>query len=140
MKPSLLLTFSMTLFLITLSTELVAKHKVPILSQTIRSENGRQVRVTLIHFDKYTTNEDVIQVCSQLSQLKIKLTFNKLVFGKSVLGLVGRNRIKSLVGQIELADGTVQEFNAGGITNFRSVRIQLSQGITDRIEMIETID
>lgn len=74
---------------------------------------------------------------------KCSINFDKLVIGKSFLGLVGRQRIRIAEGNIQILNGSSQRFKAGGITSFKTIRIQFSKNVnaeTSQIEMIEIVD
>ena len=113
------------------------------ISRTTITENGMTFEKTIIEFNKNTSREDVIETCAFLSKENVELTFEKLTIGKSFLGIMGKTRIKSATGKIQLADGSTQSFKVGGISNFKSLKIQYSIDINTKktkIEMIEKID
>ena len=105
--------------------------------------NGKEVQKTIIVLDKTTSREDLIHTCSYLAQENVQLTFDKLTIGKSFGGLVGKSRLRIAEGQIKLPNGSTQQFKAGGITSFKSIKIQYASNVNNtpsNIEMIEIID
>ena len=113
------------------------------ISRTVTLVDSRKVERTIIVFNANTSREDVIQTCSFLANENVQLTFNKLTIGRSFLGILGKQRIRIAEGKIQLADGSTQEFKAGGITSFKSLSIQYSREEakqSSRIDMIEIIE
>jgi hypothetical protein len=114
-----------------------------IITSNSKTVNGVTYQTTLVTFDKYTTREDVIQTCAYLSEQHVQLTFDCLVIGKSLFGIIGKTRLKFVAGKIVLPNKTEQFFKAGGVLPFKSVRIQFTQqrGIDPtQIDMIEIVD
>jgi hypothetical protein len=112
------------------------------ITRTTSLVNGKEIEKTIILLDGTTSREDLIKTCNFLAQENVQLTFDKLSIGKSFLGLVGRSRIRIAEGQIKLADGSLQEFKAGGPFSFKYIKIQYTNDValnTSQIEMIEII-
>jgi hypothetical protein len=109
-------------------------------TKTITTLDGNRIEKTVVLFNKKTTREDVINACTLLAKENVQLTFEKLTIGKSLLGIVGKQRIKYARGKIVLDNGETQTFEAGGVTNFRSLTISFSRDIETkkpRLEMVE---
>ena len=104
---------------------------------------GNQLERTVIKLDKNTSREDLISTCSFLAKENVQLTFDKLIIGKSFLGLIGKQRIRIAEGKIQLSNGVSQKFKAGGITSFNFIKIQYLNSVATKysiIEMIEIVD
>ena len=104
---------------------------------------GNQLERTVIKLDKNTSREDLISTCSFLAKENVQVTFDKLIIGKSFLGLIGKQRIRIAEGKIQLSNGVSQNFKAGGITNFKFLKIQYLNSVATKyiiIEMIEIVD
>ncbi|NOT74899.1 MAG: hypothetical protein HOP08_08205 [Cyclobacteriaceae bacterium] len=115
----------------------------PVTRTSIMDKNGNGVIRTQILFNRTTSREEVISTCTFLAKENTQLTFDRLEIGKSVFGVFGRNRLKYLSGSIELPDGSIQKFKAGGVFAFHSVKIIYSNQMDSKsflIEMIEIID
>ncbi len=113
------------------------------ITRTVKLVNGNPVERTIVLLDGNTSREDVISTCSFLSHENVQLTFDKLIIGKSFLGLVGKTRIRTAEGRIKLPDGSSQTFKAGGATSFRFIKIQYENNLAAKsfgIEMIEIVD
>ncbi|WP_162056510.1 hypothetical protein [Pontibacter pamirensis] len=113
------------------------------MTRTTEVINGDKVEKTVILLDGNTSREDVIHTCNFLAAEDVQLTFDKLVIGKSMLGLVGKSRIRFAEGKIELPDGSSEKFTAGGAASFRFIRIQYSINTATnsvQIDMLEKID
>ncbi len=113
------------------------------ITRTTEVLDGNKVERTVILLDGTTSREELIHTCNFLAAEKVQLTFDRLVIGKSLLGLVGKSRIRIAEGKIELPDGSSENFKAGGVTSFKSIRIQYSSNDKTKspiIEMIEIID
>jgi hypothetical protein len=119
-----------------------ANHKTT--SKTVeRNNEGKTVIKTQILLDRTTSREDLIAACSLLSKENVQLTFDLLQIRKSFLGVLGNSRIAYAKGQIQLPDGSVERFRAGGPFNFKFIRIiyfQDSQTNQYKISMVETVD
>ncbi len=114
------------------------------LSRTIETNSeGQEVVRTQILLNRKTSRETLIAACISLGKEQVQLTFDSLVIRKSFLGLLGKPRITYAKGQIQLPNGSTETFEAGGIFNFKSVKIAYSQvSHTDQyyINTIEIID
>ena len=84
---------------------------------------GNELKRTVIKLDKNTSREDLISTCSFLAKENVQLTFDKLIIGKSFLGLIGKQRIRIAEGKIQLSNGVSQNFKAGGITSCKFLKI-----------------
>ncbi|MFD2998765.1 hypothetical protein ACFS7Z_00190 [Pontibacter toksunensis] len=112
-------------------------------TRTTEVINGDQVEKTVILLDGNTSREDVIHACNFLAVEDVQLTFDKLVIGKSMLGLVGKSQIRFAEGKIALPNGSSEKFKAGGAASFRFIRIQYSKNTvtnSSQIDMIEKVD
>jgi len=101
------------------------------------------VEKTVILLDGKTSREDLIHTCGFLANENVQLTFDKLIIGKSFLGLIGKKRIRIAEGKIKLSNGLSQSFKAGGATSFKYIKIQYSNIVaikSAQIEMIEIND
>jgi len=113
------------------------------ITRTTLVENGNEVEKTVILFNGETSREDVISTCGFLAHENVQLTFDKLIIGRSFLGLIGKNRIRIAEGKIQLSNGDTQSFKAGGAMSFKMIKIQYSKTASmksSQIEMIEIID
>lgn len=113
------------------------------ITRTSKIENGRHITETTILFDKHTSRDNVISVCTTLAKENVQLTFDKLTIGRGLFGLLGKNRIRTMEGKIELTNGQSQKFQAGGTFGFRYVKIIYATNTEDKssfIEMIEVVD
>lgn len=113
------------------------------ISRNISSENGNNIQRTVIELNGDTSREHIIQTCTFLANEDVQLTFENLEIGKSFLGIIGKTRIRNIEGRIQLADGSFQNFKAGGSFGFRYLKIQYSKNLTTgsfQMEMIEKID
>ena len=113
------------------------------ITRTTKLVNGNEVEKTVILLDRNTSREDVIYTCGFLANENVQLTFDKLIIGKSFLGLVGKNRIRVAEGTIKLSNGSSQTFKAGGAFSFKTIKIQYSNTVatkSSQIEMVEIID
>jgi hypothetical protein len=73
----------------------------------------------------------------------VSLTFEGLQIGRSFLGLAGKRRIRDVNGEIRLPNGSRQKFKAGGIFNFKYVKITYIQVDNTEeyiISMVEKVD
>lgn len=133
------LLFTLTSFSFTRNND-----KMPrTITRTSEVINGNKVERTIILLDGTTSREDLIHTCNYLAAEKVQLTFNRLVIGKSLLGLIGKSRIRIAEGKIELPDGSSEKFKAGGVTSFNFIRIQYVHNTKTKLpkmEMIEIID
>jgi len=105
--------------------------------------NGTKVEKTVILLDGKTSREDLVHTCNFLAHEYVQLTFDKLIIGKSFLGLIGKNRIRIAEGKIKLSNGLSESFKAGGATSFKLIKIQYSNNETkqsSQIDIIEIID
>jgi hypothetical protein len=137
------LFISLVLFILLTSFIPIAKGLPNTIQRTTSIMDGVTIEKTVIEFDKTTSRDDVISTCTFLSKENVQLTFDKLIIGKSFFGVIGKSRIRIAEGKIRLSDGTTQSFKVGGLTNFRSLKIQYStnlQSKKNRIDMIERID
>ena len=89
--------------------------------------NGKEIIITEITLDKTTSREDLIHSCSFLAKENVQLTFESLIIGKSIFGLVGKQRITYAKGKITLLDGSFHQFEVGRILNFKSIKITYSR-------------
>ena len=125
-------------------TPIKKNEKLPkTIERTTTAVNGFNFEKTIIEFNKTTSREDVIHTCAFLSKEDVQLTFSKLTIGKSFLGIIGQSRIRNAEGKIELSDGSTQSFKVGGVSSFKSLKIQYSKNTgtkVSKIEMIEKID
>lgn len=113
------------------------------ITRTSKIENGSHVMETIILFDKHTSSDNVIGVCTTLAKENVQLTFDKLTIGRGLFGLLGKNRIRTMEGKIELPNGQSQKFQAGGPFGFRYVKIIYATNTENKssiIEMIEIVD
>lgn len=113
------------------------------LTYSTREQNGRIIPIALFCLDRYTTTKEVISACTNLAQQNVQLSFDELAVGRSLFGVVGRERIRKVAGKITLPNGHSEAFAAGGLMSFRLLRIQFSvegDSANQRIEMIEVID
>ena len=105
--------------------------------------NGKEVVKTEILLDKTTTREDLIHTCKFLAKEEVQLTFELLDIRKAFFGIVGKQRIAYAKGKIELPDGSVEQFEAGGAISFQSIKITYSKGEETNnysINMVEIVD
>jgi hypothetical protein len=120
-----------------------SRNHAPIVKTYEKNKAGKEVIKTQITLDKHTSRDALIETCGLLSKEDVALTFASLSIRKSFLGIAGKNRIAKLKGQIKLPDGKIEKFTAGGVFNFRVVRItyiQIKGTDTYTINMIEVID
>jgi hypothetical protein len=141
LSKTTLIFFSLFIFC---TIELSANAKDEQYPKTIKREDtiigNFDAQRTIIKLDGNTTREEVIETCSFLASENVLLTFDKLVIGRSFLGVIGKKRIRKVAGQISFLTGLSQNFKAGGLTGFKYLKIQYTttrkQGYT-QIEMIE---
>ncbi len=144
MKNKILL-FALTsvLFLSSFITRINNEKQPNTITRSLTVINGNEVEKTLILFDGNTSREDVIHTCGFLAHENVQLTFDKLIIGKSFLGIIGKKRIRIAEGKITLYNGLSQTFKAGGATSFKFIKIQYSINTVNKlpqIEMVEIID
>ena len=138
--------FLSVLFILTLSSFKVqdSHEKTPrTISRTLTVVDGLEVEKTVVLIDGTTTSEDIIQTCTFLAKENVELTFDMLSIGKRFFGILGKNRIRKAEGKIKLPDNSSEKFKAGGLTNFKYIRIQYARIKVlnqTQIEMIEIID
>lgn len=100
------------------------------------NREGKEIRKTQVLLNKTTSREALIAACSRLSQEKVQLTFEQVSIRKSFLGLLGKSRIAYAKGQIQLPDGSREVFEAGGLFNFKYLKISYTQeSNTDKYQM-----
>lgn len=104
-------------------------HPAPIMRSTNINNIGEQVVQTEILIDKSTTREDLIHACKFLAEEDVELTFESLDIRKGFLGLLGKSRIAYAKGKIELPNGSIEEFEAGGLISFRSIKVTYSKNM-----------
>jgi hypothetical protein len=142
MKPLFLI--SITSIFILSSFRIQPSEEFPkTISRNISSVNGNNIQRTVIELNGNTSREDIIQTCTFLAKEDVQLTFENLEIGKCFLGIMGKTRIRNAEGKIQLADGSSQNFKAGGAFGFRYLKIQYSKNLTTgsfQMEMIEKID
>ena len=105
--------------------------------------NGKEIVKTEILLDKTTTREDLIHACKFLAEEEVQLTFESLDIRKAFFGIVGKPRIAYAKGKIELPDGSVEQFEAGGPISFQSIKITYSMNKETNdyfINMVEIVD
>lgn len=105
--------------------------------------NGKEVVKTEILLDKTTTREDLIHACKFLAEEEVQLTFETLSIRKAFFGLVGKPRIAYAKGKIELPNGSIEQFEAGGAIGFQSIKITYSRNREANdyfIDMVEIVD
>ena len=141
-KLLFLFAFGSIFFLSSFNDKSKDEKRPDTITRTLSFINGDQVEKTIILIDGNTSREDLIHTCAFLAQENVQLTFEKIIIGRSFLGLVGKNRIRIADGKIELSNGLSQSFKAGGATSFKFIKIQYSNTLTakSKIEMIEIVD
>lgn len=114
------------------------------ISRTIEKDiKGREIIKTEILLNRTTSREALIAACTSLGEEDVQLTFEALTIRKSFLGIMGKSRIAYAKGQIELPNGSSENFEAGGIFNFKSIKITHSQVDNTAeyvINMVEIVD
>ncbi|MEM9325359.1 MAG: hypothetical protein AAGA85_06875 [Bacteroidota bacterium] len=104
------------------------------------SDTGERFTRTEILIDKTTSREDLIHTCKFLAREDVQLTFDQLEIRRWFFGLLGRSRITLANGRIEFQDGFSQDFNAGGIMGFRSIRIVYSENADTEDVFLNTVE
>lgn len=143
MKNSLLLIVFTALIFSSFTVKITEDKTPNTITRTTVWVDGKSIEKTLILFDGKTSREAVIHTCSYLAKENIQLTFDRLVIGKSVMGVVGKSRIRIASGKITFPNGSSQSFNVGGPLSFRSLKIQYAtpdNSLSPTLEMIETFD
>lgn len=108
-----------------------------------KNREGKDIIITEITLDKHTSREALIETCTSLRKENTDLTFEFVKIGRSFLGIAGKRRILDLSGTIQLPNGIRENFKAGGIFNFRYVKITYTQVISTgeyTLSMVETVD
>jgi len=139
----LLFAFGSIFFLSSFIHKLSNEERPRTITRTSSLLNGNEVEKTVILLDGKTSREDLIHTCGFLANENVQLTFDKLIIGKSFLGLIGKKRIRIAEGKIKLSNGLSQSFKAGGATSFKYIKIQYSNIVaikSAQIEMIEIND
>jgi hypothetical protein len=69
------------------------------ITKTVSVIDGNRIEKTVVLLDKKTTRDDVINACDILYRDGVQLTFEKLVIGNSMLGIVGKKKSGMLKAQ-----------------------------------------
>ena len=134
-----------TLFMLSsfVSDPFEGENPAPITQSTNTNSIGEQLVQTEILIDKTTTREGLIHACKFLAEEDVELTFESLDIRKAFLGVLGKSRIAYAKGKIELPNGSIEEFEAGGPISFRSIKVTYSRNIETSdyyINMVEVIE
>lgn len=119
------------------------ENPAPITRSINTNSLGEQLVQTEILIDKSTTREGLIHTCKFLAEEDVALTFESLDIRKAFFGLLGKSRIAYAKGKIELPNGSIEKFEAGGPISFRSIKITYSRNIETSdsyINMVEVIE
>ena len=119
------------------------ENPAPITRSINTNSIGEQLVQTEILIDKSTTREGLIHACKFLAEEDVELTFESLDIRKAFFGLLGKSRIAYAKGKIELPNGSIEKFEAGGPISFRSIKITYSRNIETNdsyINMVEVIE
>ena len=115
----------------------------PITRSISANNSGEQIVQTEILIDKTTTREDLIHACKFLAEEDVNLTFESLDIRRAFFGLLGKPRIAYAKGKIALPNGSFEEFEAGGLISFRSIKVTYSRSKKTSdyyINMVEVVE
>ena len=132
--------FACVLFFSSFISKPADENKPKTITKSATLVDGKKVEKTIILLDGSTSREDLIHTCNYLAQENVQLTFEKLTIGRSFLGLVGKQRIRIAEGKIQLPNGASQSFKGGGVTSFKSIKIQYSNNLSKAASTIEMIE
>ncbi len=114
-----------------------------VITRTVERNQDKELIKTEIVLNGKTTREELIEACASLSKENVALTFDLLSIRKRVLGFFGKSRIAYAKGKIQLPDGSTEEFKAGGLFNFKYIRITYTQVANTNeytINLVEVVD